>query len=169
MKIPMFGLEWLSFAYEHDQFYVPPGESHEQRSNIACISVKRCVISKKADIVERVADELQLFGVTTIHRCDIIKKYKDRILCTIPSQEVIGHQAYYEFISRLRTHFEHCVKVKWSQQLLFEKDTLQALLIKSLRNPDFKLQASIHYAVRHGAMRTIDLLKLIDRDWSIRY
>jgi hypothetical protein len=69
----------------------------------------------------------------------------------------------------MRQHLSKCIEEKWGKQVVFEKDTLQALLMEKLKKPEFRLQAAIHHSERHGAQDTLDLVDLIDREWSLRY
>ena len=129
------------------------------------LSIKRCIIEKKPDIVALVAQELDEFSGKKV----VKRVMKERIEFSIPCHEVVGHDAFYEYSNKLRLHMANAVATKWTNMVVFEKGTLQALLMASLKNPGYKLESSVHYAAKHGAKCTLDLLDTIDREWSLRY
>jgi hypothetical protein len=110
-----------------------------------------------------VAEMVDAFGL-----CDAeIKKYKQKIEFLLPSFE-LDNEAHNAFKQRLGSHIRVCMDTKWARLVVFEKGTLQSLLMESLKKPDFKLAACVHFAALHGAPKTFDILELV-RDWSLLY
>ena len=176
----MFESDWFTCSCHPNLIDLPPCASdsredraaqYAQRLNVATISIKRCILAKKTDIVGLVAEELSAFFADSVAygRCRVTRQLKERVEFTIPCREVVGHEAFHKFTRSLREHLSNCVKDKWSKSVVFERGTLQALLMAALKTPSYRLHASVHHAGKHGASKTLDVLDPIDHGWARRF
>jgi hypothetical protein len=171
MNIPIFRVpDWFDVGIMPKRIYLPtqtPGMTQQERyalrRSIVHLSVKKKVLDKY-DLIPKIAEELE--SSFQIDKKDI-KIRKLYIRFPIPNKEV-NKEVHEKFLQEFRTHFREFV-VKYKKVILFEKDTLQALLMNNLKNNEYKLLSCIHHSAKHGSQNTIDLLHNIDNVWSIRY
>jgi len=177
---------WFNSVCDANKFYLPPlqepkvspdaGEAEkalatkvaeraqfENRLIFVSITVKKRILDKKTDMIDVLANELIAFGIEGW----TIKKLKQRVEFAIPVMKT--HEARREYVTRMIDYLHDCVIQKWGKAVVFEKDTLQALLMERLKKPEFRLKATVYHAERHGASDTLDLMNLIDAHWSLRY
>ena len=175
----MFRNSWCNCYCDHTLLWLPatppnevPGtiearlaakERYAQRKNIAVLTVKRKILAKHNMIPLFVAELVSVFGVEQSE----MKIYKEKIKFPVPCFE-LDPEAHNGFEIDLKRHIIDCMYTKWARLVIFERDTLQALLMESLKKPDYKLEASIHFSSRHGAQKTLDVLGLV-KEWSILY
>lgn len=136
---------------------------YENRLIFVSITVKKRILDKKPEMIDILAKELIAFGVEEW----TLKKMKQRVEFAIPVMKTV--EIRHEYTMRLRLHLSKCIKEKWEKSVVFEKDTLQALLMERLKKPEFRLQAVAFHAERNGATDTLDLVTLMDTHWSLRY
>ena len=185
MRSELFSIsDWLTCSYDPTIITLPPMTSdsdsredrriqYDKRLNIGVISIKRQILDKKHDMIDLVANEIskyanKLLQDSTHYPFKLLRKYKQRIEFSIPCFEIVGYESLRKSCLMLREHLDKCVKEQWCKIVIFEKGTLQSLLMASLKNTSYRLSASVYHAEKHGAVNTFDLLKNID-DWSIRF
>ena len=184
MKSELFTIpDWFICTCDSSYITMPPRLSdsredrriqYEARLNIATISIKRTILAKKSDIIYALSKEIKSFYTSNQLSQElgyhITKKHKQQIQFTVPCSEIIGFENFRDLIHyKLRDYLKTCIKTKWSASVIFEKDTLQALLFTYLKKPEVRLYASIYYTEKYGANATIQLLNTINNDWSIRF
>jgi hypothetical protein len=187
MKEHWFEYEpWFVGVYDINRFHLPPLQEpelppnadefavaiakraaktaqYENRLIFVSITVKKRILDKKPDMIDLLAKELITFGVEEW----TLKKMKQRVEFAIPVMKTVEIRR--EYLVRLELHLSTCIKETWGKTVVFEKDTLQALLMERLKKPEFRLQAVAFHAERHGAVDTLDLVNLMDTHWSLRY
>ncbi len=175
MLVSLFSNKWCDCKFNTSHIWIPTGDDdadvmarrtrYALRKNVAYLSVKRKIMEKH-DMIPLIVDELvNTFGLDKVID---IKTYKQKIKLLIPCYEV-DLVVYQAFAQKLKAHVELCMNTKWAHLVVLEKNTLQSLIMESLMNkPEFKFAASIHFAEKHGATQTFDVMDLV-RDWSLRY
>jgi hypothetical protein len=152
---------------------LPPNQENETmlesrarwalRKGIAVLTVKRKILEKHDVIPLFITELVNEFGYLESD----IKKNKLKIIFSIPCEEV-NQEEYDVFLKKLSNHVNDCIKTKWGRFVVFEKGTLQAMIMESLKKPEFKFAACIHYSAKYGAQKTFDDLALV-KEWSLLY
>jgi len=143
---------------------------YKNRWMLVSITVKKRILDKKPNMIDLLAEELIKYG---IENCTV-RSLKQRVEFGVKSVKItdtnIDNMPYFiEYIENLRKHLLNCINEKWNKMIVFEKDTLQALLMEKLKNTDFRVKAALYHAQEHGVEETLDVIDLIDREWSLRY
>ena len=151
--------DWFTCTFQMD-LYMSKSLTH----NIARISVKQTIL-KKYNIIPLIVKELiEKFEYTEAN----IKIQKLHIDFPVIAWKT-DPQALRDFGVKLKTHLKTCITENWNNNIIVSDDNLQSHIIKLfMKNPKFKLEASIHYASKYGAKNTLDLLDTIENQWSIR-
>jgi hypothetical protein len=143
---------------------------YARRQDIGSLMIKRRVLAKRPELMTLFADELAAYSGAAYGGAAFVmlKTNAQHLRFTIPCFAVDA-AATRAFCQGLHAHLTHCVRVKWAASIVFEKGTLQALLIEYLKRPDQRLAASVHFAAKHGARATLDLLDTVDNVWALRF
>ena len=136
------------------------------------ITVAKRILDKKPNMIDLLAEELIKFGIEEW----TIKKLKQRVEFGIEKHDysyilnpIERNKKIYEYTSTFRKYLVDCINEKWNKMFVFETNTLQALLMQKLKNTEFRFKAAVYHTQNHGAQDTLDLIDLIDREWSLRY
>jgi len=143
---------------------------YKNRWMLVSITVKKRILDKKPNMIDLLAEELIKYG---IENCTV-RSLKQRVefgvkSVKIPDTNIDNGPYFIEYMDNLKKHLLDCINEKWNKIIVFEKDTLQALLMQKLKNIDFRVKAALYHSQEHGVEETLDIIDLMDRDWALRY
>ena len=143
---------------------------YKNRRMLVSITVKKRILYKKPNMINLLEEELIKYGIENW----TVRSLKQRVEFGVQAVKItdpnIDNMPYFiEYIDNLKKHLLNCINEKWNIMIVFETNTLQALLMEKLKNTDFRVKAALYHAQNHGVEETLDLIDLIDRDWALRY